>query len=186
MMNGDFSSLILNKNNMNEEQVKSIMYMAVSCLGVDEKRDKAKKLILELADLPYDLEFPLSRIFYEKKVDKKDREFLIEILSMKNGRRLLHAFISFIEGSAISIKGFADIIINLSNSILNKSDDEINSQWGVADELLKVILALYDECTGTENADYKKYAEKCMDIWDVMLERQLEGTRKLSKQLMDR
>ncbi len=186
MMNGDFSSIILNKNGMNEEQIKNIVYMAVSYLEVTEKREKAKELILELADSSYDLEFPLSRIFYEKKVGNDDREFLVEILSKKNGRRLLHAFITFIEDSAVSIKDFADIIINLSNSILKKSDDEINSQWGMVDEFSKIIIALYDECAGMENEVDKKYAEGCMDIWDVIFERQLGVTRNLSRQLMDR
>ena len=56
----------------------------------------------------------------------------------------------------------------------------------MAEELSKIVIALYDECAGSENPEDIKYAEQCMDIWDTMFERQLGYTRMLSKELMDR
>ena len=51
-----------------------------------------------------DMNFPLSRIFYDNLVDaRQDRLFIKEFIESKAGRRQINAFIRYLEKNAISL-----------------------------------------------------------------------------------
>lgn len=61
-----------------------------------------------------DVEFSLSRMFYDKYVDaKRDREFLQEFMKAQVSRRTIYAVVNYLEERAISIVDYADIILQL-------------------------------------------------------------------------
>lgn len=179
----EFADIIAQADTLNEEQIKAILHMAIIYLGQEIYREKAKSIILNLKNTEVDVEFPLSRMFYDNLVDAdRDSEFLIEIMKSNVNRRTVHAFVHYLEENAYSINDYASIIISLCENILSLDAKEISNRWGIEDNISKLIISLYDECVEAE----KDIAEKCLDLWDIMFEKQIGQVRRLSRELMER
>lgn len=134
-----------------------------------------------------DVEFPLSRMFYDKYVDaKRDREFLQEFMKSKVSSRMIRAFVHYLEESAVSIVDYADIILQLCDNVLQMELEDLRNQWGLEDEISKLIISLYDETANSNIIADKEIAAKCLDLWDIMFERQLGSVREISTKLMER
>ena len=58
--------------------------------------------------------------------------------------------------------------------------------WGIEDEITKLIIGLYDETSGSPLPQIKDIAKECLDIWDLMYEKQIGPIRFLSQKLMER
>lgn len=182
----EFKEVILACDFNSEEQVKAILDMAITYLKVDGYQEKAKNIILAYKNIDKDMNFPLSRIFYDNLVDaKQDRIFIKEFIESKAGRRQINAFIQYLEKNAISLIDYADIILELCKNILQMKSEELQSQWGIEMEVSKLIISLYDETTNSTISG-KKIADKCLELWDIMFEKQLGSVREISRKLMER
>ena len=187
MLHDEFSSFFSDFEEFSELQTQAILKMAVIYLDKEDYREKAKAVIIKCKNTNHDVEFPLSRMFFDNLVDaRQDSEFLIEIMNGKVNRKLVHAFVDFLEGNACSVKDYADVIITLCKSVLNLETEEIAKNWGIENNISKLIIALYDECANAKNQRDKTIAEKCLDLWDIMFEKQIGQTRRLSRELMER
>ena len=183
----EFERIMLSAEAKSEEQVKAILDMAVIYLEIDDYRETAKQIILTYKNIDTDVEFPLSRMFYDKYVDaKRDREFLHEFMKAQVSRRTIYAFVNYLEESAISIVDYADIIIQLCENVLQMEVETLREQWGIEDEISKLIISLYDETANSSRMTDKQIAGKCLDLWDIMFERQLGSVREVSRKLMER
>lgn len=49
-----------------------------------------------------------------------------------------------------------------------------------------IVHKFYNETVNSNNKHYKNVSMKCMDLWDVMFEKQIDSTRKNQQQLMCR
>ena len=58
-------------------------------------------------------------------------------------------------------------------------------QWGIERKVSKLIISLYDETTNSTISG-KKIADKCLELWDIMFEKQLGSVREISRKLMER
>src|SRR5699024_3226718 len=116
---------------------------------------------------------------------ERDKEFLCQILGSKFSRRIAYVFNKYIEESTESIVYFSNLIFQLSYSIIEIPDTQVAS-WGAEDEITKLIIGLYDETSGLTELEMRKIAEECLDIWDLMFEKQIGSARKLSFELMKR
>lgn len=183
----EFERIMLSAEAKSEEQVKAILDMAVIYLEIDDYRETAKQIILTYKNIDTDVEFPLSRMFYDKYVDaKRDREFLYEFMKAQVSRRTIYAFVNYLEESAISIVDYADIILQLCENVLQMEVETLREQWGIEDEISKLIISLYDETANSSRMTDKQIAGKCLDLWDIMFERQLGSVREVSRKLMER
>lgn len=183
----EFETIMLSVESNSEEQIKAILDMAVIYLKVDDYREKAKQIILAYKNLDVDLEFPLSNMFYDKYVDtKRDRAFLQQFMKSQVSRRTIYAFVHYLEESAVSIVDYADIIIQLCENVLQMDLADLRKQWGIEDEISKLVISLYDETANSDKMIDKQVAAKCLDFWDIMFERQLGSVRKISRKLMER
>jgi hypothetical protein len=54
-----------------------------------------------------------------------------------------------LEENALSIVDYADIIIELCENILWMETEELRNQWGIEDEISKLIISLYDETSNS-------------------------------------
>ena len=187
MRYGDFGEVISKIEELNEEQIKAILHMAIKYLEYENYHDKAKDIILKYKNLEYDVEFPLSGMFYDKLVDvERDSDFLIEIMKSNVSKRMVYSFVHFLEENACSIRDYAIIILTLCESVLGMDSEAIEKQWGIEDDVSKLIIALYDECANSEKEREKQISEKCLELWDVMFEKQIGRVRELSRKLMER
>jgi len=126
-------------------------------------------------------------MFYDKYLDvKNDREFLREFMKTKVSRRIVRAFVHYLEENAVSIVDYADIVIQLCENILQMEIETLREQWGIEDEISKLIISLYDETANSSRMADKQIAGKCLDLWDIMFERQLGSVREVSRKLMER
>ncbi len=183
----EFERIMLSAETKSEEQVKAILNMAVIYLEIDDYRETAKQIILTYKNIDTDVEFPLSRMFHDKYVDaKRDREFLQEFMKTQVSRRIVYAFVNYLQESAISIVGYADIILQLCENVLQMEVETLREQWGIEDEISKLIISLYDETVSSGKMVDKQIADKCLDLWDIMFERQLGSVREASRKLMER
>ena len=133
------------------------------------------------------MEHSLSRMFYDNLVDvRQDAEFLVEIINSEVNRRTIYAFTHFLEENACSVKEYAYVIITLCESVLVLEREEIEKNWGIEDKVSKLIIMLYDECVNSKNPRDKAIADKCLELWDIMFEKQIGQTRQLSRELMER
>ena len=134
-----------------------------------------------------DLEFPLIRIFSKEYIKlEEDKKFLQEIVDSKASKKIVWSFIHYLEENALSIVDYADIIIKLCEKFLWMETEELRNQWGIEDEISKLIISLYDETANSEKRDDKQTAEKCLELWDIMFEKQLGSVREISRKLMER
>ena len=183
----ELEMLIMSVEARSEEQIKAILDMAVTYLKVDDYREIAKDLILMYKNTDMDVEFPLSKMFYDKCIDvEKDKEFLREFMKTKVSRRTVSAFVCYLEENAVSVVDYADIIIQLCENILQMEIEVLRKQWGIEDEVSKLVMFLYDETANSSKMKDKQIAEKCLDLWDIMFERQLGSVREVSRKLMER
>ena len=78
-----------------------------------------------------------------------------------------------------------DIILELCENILQIKPEELQRQWGIERKVSKLIISLYDETTNSTISG-KKIADKCLELWDIMFEKQLGSVREISRKLMER
>lgn len=183
----EFETIMLSVESKSKEHIKAILDMAISYLEVNEYREVAKKIILIYKSIDMDIEFPLSKMFYDKYVDaKRDRKFLLEFMKTKVSRRTVWGFVHYLEENAVSVIDYADIIIQLCENVLQMEIEDLRTQWGIEDEISKLIIFLYDETANSSKAADKQIATKCLDLWDIMFERQLGSVREVSRKLMER
>ena len=97
-----------------------------------------------------------------------------------------YAFVHYLENSAVSIVGYADIIFELCSNVLNMSEKTLRESWGIDRDLSKLIISLYDETSNTNRRADIVIANRCLELWDIMFERQLGSVKEISKKLMDR
>lgn len=185
---GEFESVMLSLESQSNKQVKAIFEMATVYLKSDVcYRDIAKKIILNSSNLEIDMESLIIDVFSDEYLNPKlDKDFLCELMNNKFGKRAVRAFVRFLEENAVSVVEYSDIIIQVCENVLQMERKELNRQWGIADEISKLLIALYDETSNSSIDKNKKTAQRCLDLWDVMFEKQIGSVRKISQALMDR
>ncbi len=183
----EFERLLFDITTKNKEQVRAILHMAVIYLKSSDYRELAKDIILLYKDFDIDEGNPLSLIFDDEYIDvRRDKEFLWELMRANIGRRMIYEFTVFLEKNAISVADYADIIISLCENVLQMHKVKLRKEWGIENEISKLIIALYDETVNTGKELDKQISEKCLDLWDIMFEKQLGCVREISYKLMDR
>jgi len=183
----EFENVMCNMEQLNEEQINTILHMAVIYLKYDEYREISKDIILRYRNADIDVEFSLGSMFYDNLVDvERDSEFLKIIMKSKVSRRMVYSFVHYLEENAYSVIDYAEVIIALCESVLSAPKGELERQWGIESDISKLIIALYDETANSDKEAEQKIAEKCLGLWDVMFEKQIGQVRDLSRKLMDR
>ena len=183
----EFEDVLAHLEDYSEEHWRALLHMAVLYLENENWREKGKKVILRCKQLYMDIEYPVGGIFDKERVDlKRDSDFLIEIMRSNIGRRTVYSFVRYLEKNACSLKDYAEIIIALCENLLTEELKENPKQWGVANDLSKLIIALYDETANSGLEKNKQIAERCLELWDTMFEKQIGQVRNLSRELMER
>ena len=185
MLKGTFNNIMDLYLDVDEERRKPMLEMMITYFGIPEYRQKAKTFLEKviLVENDVDNEFVWGKLFREKLVNmEEDLELIRNILKSKIKRNILSQFSEFIF-SERKLKQFADIVLELSLSIIESPDDN-NFIWGIETELLKLIFELYDESVSGENDEDKDIARKCLDVWDRMYEKNIGLARNLTEQML--
>ncbi|MEW4194308.1 hypothetical protein Q0N41_11400 [Bacillus altitudinis] len=185
--NNEFSEIINNVDAMSEAQAKAILSMATNYFNKGEFNSIVKDLIRKFKASALDLEMPISRLFYDDLIDlNRDKDFLIEIMNSSLNRRMVHAFVRYLEEKSKSIVDYKDIIFSMSYHLLGNEVGKFEDIWGIEDEISKLIIGLYDETSNSTIPEIKDIANECLNMWDLMFENQFGQIRSLSQKLMER
>ncbi len=182
----EFADVMDNVNVMSKIQSEAVLYMAIIYFNMDEFNLLSKDIIRKFKTSTLDLEMPISRVFYDNLVDlERDKDFLIEIMNSDLSRRMVYSFVHYLEEESKSIVDYKDIIISMSHNLIENRSKNTGG-WGVEDEISKLVIGLYDETSESSLPGMKDIANECLDIWDLMFEKQIGPIRQLSQKLMER
>lgn len=186
ILKNEFVDDINNPDIMNKTQAESVLHMAIKYFNKNEYNLLIKNIIRKFKTSTLDLEMSISRLFYDNLIDlARDKDFLIEIMSSGLGRRTVYAFVRNLEKESKSVIDYKDIIMSMSYYLVEKDNKDI-SIWGIEDEISKLVIGLYDETCGSSQPELKNIAKECLDLWDLMFEKQIGQVRKLSQEMMNR
>lgn len=182
-----FTEVLENVESLNQEQIKYILEMVIIYFNKEEYNELAKMLIIKYIKLDLDLEFPISRIFHDNLIDiERDEEFLKNLVSFKSGKKIVSAFVRYLEKSNQPIIAYKDVIFAMSYNIIENNIDSEGYIYGLNEEISKLIIGLYDETSEEKNGEMKDIANECLRIWDLMFEKSIGAARVLTYKMLDR
>ena len=182
----EFEDVMDHIQSMSKEQAEAILEMLIVYFGLLEYNEYAKEILQRFLDLTINIEFPWTRLFYDKKIDlERDKKFLMELISSSVSRRILHAFTYYLEEERKSLLEYNDIILNMCHYLLDVEIKKDETIWEIEEELSKLIIALYDETSNKEVDEEKVIANECLNIWDCMFEKQIGSARLLTSKMME-
>jgi len=187
ILKNEFAYLMDNVDTMSEVQAEAVLHIAIIYFNKDEYNSLAKNMIRKFETSTLNLEMPISRLFYDNLIDLgRDKDFLIELMSSGLSHRILDAFVHYLEEESKSVVDYKDIILSMSYHLIKDGSGRGEERWGIEDEVSKLVIGLYDETAGSSLPEIKSIANECLDIWDLMFEKQIGTIRQLSQKLMDR
>ena len=131
IQHGKVDNIMFHIETLYEKQIEAILDMAI---------------IFRFVNSNLDLELPMACIFSKEYIKlEDDKKFLQEIVGSNASKNIVWSFIHYLEENALSIVDYADIIIELCENILWMKTEELRNQWGIEDEISKLIISLYDE-----------------------------------------
>lgn len=187
ILKNEFVDEMTNIDAMSKLQAEEILYMVMLYFNKEEYNTLAKNIICKFKTSTLDLEMPISRLFYDDLINlERDNDFLIEIMSSDLSPRTLHAFVHYLEKESKSVIEYKDIILTMSRHLIQNDTKKYEGVWGIQDEISKLVIGLYDETSGATRPELKCIAQECLDIWDLMFEKQIGPVRRLSQEMMER
>jgi hypothetical protein len=189
ILKNEFVDEMTDVENMSKLQAEGILYMVMLYFNKEEYNTLAKSIIRKFKTSTLDLEMPISRLFYDDLINlERDQNFLIELMCSDVSRGTLHAFVHYLEEKAKSVVEYKDIIVSMSRHLIQNDTKKYENAWawGIHDEISKLVIGLYDETSGDTRPEIKCIAQECLDIWDLMFEKQIGPVRRLSHEMMQR
>lgn len=182
-----FTEIIESVESLNQEQVKYILEMLIIYFNKKEYNELVKTLIMKYIELDLDLEFTISRIFYDNLIDiERDEEFLKNLISFKSSKRIVSTFVRYLEKSNQTIIAYKDVIFAMSYNIIENNTDSESYIYGLNEKISKLIIGLYDEASEEKSEEMKAIAKECLCIWDLMFEKRIGAARILTAKMMDK
>ncbi len=182
----DFGDIIHDFPKLNDKQKDSIIRMFIVYYGIEKYHEKVKvelTRILEYNDEK--IEDAWSSLFHKKVVClSQDKDFLLRLLTSKFSAKIMFAFVRYLEKHG-NILDYSEIIIKMAFSILEDADNDWQDGWLVERDLIKLIWGLYDEANSDEEGRGSDIVLKCLDIWDMMFEKQIGGSGELTRKMME-
>lgn len=166
---------------------KSILEMIILYVELPDYRDKAINILNTIIELENDddNDFLWGKLFEKDLLKYPEDEVLIKkILMSKINRRVMEFFYDYLSRNN-DIKQYSDIIIDMSENVIEKESIHHDSILNFDTIMSKLIIGLYDQVSSSNTAENRVIANRCLDVWDLMYERNLGIAREFSNQIMD-
>lgn len=181
----DFDDIFDSFPLLDEQQKKAMVGMLIVYLGIDKYHEKAKKELSHI--LEYNDEKLIdswSGLFYKNRIClSQDRDFLMQLMTSELGAKMMFAFEKYISKHG-SLLDYSDIILKMAYYILEDADITRQDRWLIERDLIKLVWGLYDEANSEEDKD-EDISSRCLDIWDLMFEKQIGETQELTRKMME-
>lgn len=180
----EYKEIVMGKFKFTKEQKEAVLGMLIVYVGEEDFREKAKAALIHNVNDSFDIEFPWTRLFYDKLVNlDKDEEFINIILCSVVGRRVLGAFLDFLEETGSGLKNCANIILQICKNLVELDAENNRELWLYQKNISKMVISLYDAYSDNLEAD-REVAMQCLDLWDAMYEKQIGIVRELTEKMM--
>ncbi|WP_414051398.1 hypothetical protein [Macrococcus animalis] len=182
----EFTDIIENICDLNENQKRSILEMSILYFKFPQYNNNSKKIILKIVQNSNGMHISLSSLFSKKNINlERDKDFLIELIKIIPNNRIMYSFIRYLENESLTLIDYEEIIFSMAYSLLESPNEE-NKIWRVENEISQLVIGLYDETCNSNIDKLKSISEKCLDLWDLMFENQIGNIRMLSEKIMER
>ena len=165
-----------------------ILEMIIEYFSIPNYYEKAKKILIEFLKIDNDNmdESKWGRLFRDNllKLDE-DYDLIESIIASNIGDKLFEDFLEYLDVNKTR-KKYAKYILNNCQKIIESQDNDINIKYGLESRVLNIVIGLYDETKGSLVTEEKEIASICLDIWDLMYEKDFGSAKQLTMQLMDR
>lgn len=179
----NFGEFSLYLNNLPNDKIilKAVLDMLIGYLENSNKREVAKQTIIKILDSNF-IEFNYYRLFNSEKINiNKDRDFLLELCKNNRSKKVIGAFVTFINNEAMPLKEYKKYIFALAEECIKYYDNNDYDLSMDIEELIGLIVKLFDETYGDNNET--ETLEKCLEIWDKMFEKHIGSIKKISKDI---
>lgn len=181
----EFKEIVMGKFGFTKEQKEAVLEMLIVYVGEEEYREKVKAALIYNVEDSFDIESPWTRLFYDKLVNlNTDGEFINIILSSVIGRRVLGTFLHFVEETDGGLKNYANLILRICKNLVGIDTERNGVLWLYQENISKMVISLYDAYSDGLEVD-SDIALQCLDLWDIMYEKQIGMARELTKKMMD-
>lgn len=182
----EFSDIIHEYPKLNDKQKDAIVRMFIIYFGIDKYHEKAKIELIHILEYnDEELANAWSSLFNKNMIDlSQDREFVFQLMTSKFGAKLMFAFARYLERHG-NLLDYSDIIISMAYSILDDTNNIGQDRWLIEKDLINLVWGLYDEVNSNQNKREDDLLLKCLDIWDVMFEKQIGGVQELTRKMME-
>jgi len=182
---GEFADIIESTDNIGESQAKSMLEMAIIYFDKEGYREKAMEVIRRFFNSSLDLEFPLSRLFFDKIIDlSRDRDFIIELMTSEGGKRIWYHFISYLDEEASKISEYQDFVLDACTNLIEnttKSEDV----WLMSKEIITLLAKVYDEHSDKSLVEASPISQKCLDLMDIMYEKGVGSNKEYIRKIIE-
>ncbi len=186
LINDFFEEYLMNPECIDQKIRRHIVEMLILYLDVEKYKEKSKKVLCQFALVEDDTEneFIWSRIFSENKIDiDADNDFVSCILQSKISRRLIEEFGKYIERHHCTKEHSRELLDMCKNALDCGLDNK--TVWGFENIIAKTIISVYYNNVEVASAQQKEIVNECLDIWDLMYEKDFGMARQLTRQMLE-
>lgn len=179
-----FADYIINPTDMCQKLRGFILEVLIVYLGVEKYKEKAKKILCVFSRVKTGNDFIWSRVFSEDKIDiNVDKELASCILQSKINRRVIEEFSKYIDRHHYT-KEYSKWLLDMCKNAVNEEWD-LKTMWGVEDIIAKIVINLYYSNVEASSPEQRDVVNECLDIWDLMYEKDFGSARQLTRQLLE-
>ena len=143
---------------------KSILEMIILYVELPDYRDKAINILNKIIELENndDNDFLWGKLFEKDLLKYPEDEVLIKkILMSKINRRVMEFFYDYLSRNN-DIKQYSDIIIDMSENVIEKESIHHDSILNFDTIMSKLIIGLYDQVSSSNTAENRVIANRCL------------------------
>ncbi|WP_458408234.1 hypothetical protein [Anaerotignum sp.] len=188
ILENEFANEVTCLSGMTEKQAKTIVETAIAYFDLPQYNEKIKTLLCGFLEKLNDMEFSFSRLFYDKRIDLiRDKEFLVRLMRTAANRECVHSFVYYLKENCVVLTEYSDTIFEICEALLVTKPKNTSrySVYGVAQEVSKLIITMYDQVSDNRSENGKKLALRCMDLWDLMYKNEVGAARLLTSKMME-
>lgn len=180
LLKNKFKKYVLLPRLQKEEALKCFIDMFGLYLSNEKNKEKASRILkYYLMDKKIrQVKDVWTCLFYHERLNpKRDVGLVRKLMKSSISRRELYLFSEFIEGSE---RDYSTCILETARTLLEDFSKK-EFEWGIEEELVKLVLRVYE----LANADKNRQIEKsCLNILDLMYQRNFGQARDLAKKMI--
>jgi hypothetical protein len=177
-----FENILFDECSKTDAQLQGISRVAKQCLQDNKYREKGKRILEALLIYSGEWAHSYSQLFYNDLLHAEEDMRLIKEILIAKPHKVLHAFSEYVQKNGFDLSQYSDVLLRICENLTEviEEDKKSGNYYGLMSELPALISQLFD-CT----IDNTVLNQKCLDMWDLLFEKQVGETRQLSQSIME-